>query len=150
VTSSAGASQRREPATIRAAWRRYAVLVAGLGVIVLAAAALIWPWWHLMLVEHVVLPRYEGTFRFRGGRLALGETSDNRTVYGLVSVVPGGRLARAGARPGDIPVEYHGGVWAFWGALYEASAGRQGHFDVVSRSDWHDWDKRRRLVVEPE
>jgi hypothetical protein len=65
-------------------------------------------------------------------------------------VVPRGKLALAGAKSGDIPVEYHGGIWAFYGALQKASSGREAHFDVLAHSDWPDWDKRRKIVLLPE
>jgi hypothetical protein len=101
------------------------------------------------VVERFILPEYEVSFGFRGGRLPVGIGDSSDTLYALLEVSPDGRLAHAGARPGDIPIEYHGGLWAFYGALEEARAGREGHFDVVSHSDWPDWHKRRKLKIGP-
>lgn len=135
---------------IRAAWVRYVVLLAGVGMVFIIVTFVLWPWPYALAVEHLMLPEYETAFGFRGGRLSVSVGESSATIYALVSVVPGGRLARAGARSGDIPVEYHGGLWAFYGALQEASAGREGHFDVLAHSDWPDRDKRRKIVIAPE
>lgn len=133
---------------VRAAWRRYVVLLSGVALVFLIATVVVWPWPYLLAVEHFMLPQYEATFGFQGGRLRVGDGS--QTIYALVAVVPGGRLAVGGANSGDIPVQRHGGLWAFYGALLEASSGREGHFDVLSQSDWHDWDKRRKVVLTPQ
>jgi hypothetical protein len=135
---------------IRAAWTRYVVLLAGVGLVLLVVTIAIWPWPYAFVVERFILPEYESTFGFRGGRLSVGTGDEAFTIYALMVVVPDGKLARAGARAGDIPIEYHGGLWAFYGALEEARAGREGHFDVLAQSDWPDWDKRRKLVLPPE
>ncbi len=135
---------------IRAAWGRYVVLLAGVGLVVLVVTIVIWPWPYAFVVERFILPEYEITFGFRGGRLPISMRDTSYTIYALVEVSPDGKLAHAGARPGDIPVEYHGGLWAFYGALSEAQDGREGHFDVVAHSDWHDWDKRHKITVPPE
>jgi hypothetical protein len=36
---------------------------------------------------------------------------------------PGGRLEAAGVRRGDIPIETHGGLWAFYGLRIAAGVG---------------------------
>jgi len=135
---------------IRAAWTRYLVLLAGVGLVLLVVTIAIWPWPYAFVVERFILPEYESAFGFRGGRLPIGTGKESFTIYALVAVTPDGRLGRAGARAGDIPVEYHGGLWAFYGALEQARDGHEGHFDVLAHSDWGDWDKRRRVVVPPE
>ena len=148
---TAATSLPRDPRSeaIQAAWSRYVVLLAGLGLIFVVVTIVFWPWPYALVVEHFILPEYETTFGFRGGRLrvSVGHTSDS--IYALVAVVPDGKLARAGARSGDIPVAHHGGLWAFYGALQEASAGREGDFDVVAHSDWPDWGRHRKIAVAP-
>jgi len=54
---------------------------------------------------------------------------------------PGGRLEAAGVRPGDIPIETHGGLWAFCGALLKSQSGDTGEFHVITASEWHEWSK---------
>src|SRR5262245_15194126 len=131
-----------------AAWRRYAVVLSGVGLVFLIATIAVWPWPYAWAVEQFMLPQYEATFGFQGGRLPVGD--GQQTIYALVAVVPGGKLALAGAKPGDIPVHRHGGIWAFYGALLEASKGREGHFDVLAPSEWSKWDKRRTVVLTPQ
>lgn len=140
----------RRSEAIRAAWGRYVVLLAGVALVVLVVTIAVWPWLDGFVVEHLILPEYETSFGFRGGRLPVSMGDSTYTIYALVAVVPNGKLARAGAKSGDIPVEHHGGLGAFSGALLEASAGRDGHFDVLAHSDWPDWGKRRKLVVAAE
>jgi membrane-associated protease RseP (regulator of RpoE activity) len=135
---------------IQAAWKRYVVLLAGAGLVFLIATVVVWPWPYALAVEQFMLPQYEAAFGFRGGRLPLSTGDSRQTIYGFVAVVPGGRLALAGAKSGDIPVEYHGGIWAFYGALLKASSGSEAAFDVLAHSEWPDWDKRRKIVLTPE
>ncbi len=89
---------------IQAAWLRYAFVLAGLAVLVLAGLAASWPAPYGLVVEHVILPRYEDAFGFRGGRLVVGPAGHRQSVYGIVSATEGGRMNRAGVRAGDIPV----------------------------------------------
>jgi hypothetical protein len=128
---------------IRAAWRRYVVLLAGVGLVLLVATIAVWPYPYALAVEQFMLPQYEATFGFRGGRLPIGDY----TGYALVAVVPGGGLALAGAKSNDMPFEHDGGIWAFYGALQDASSGREGRFHVLAHSDYPDWGKRREIVV---
>jgi hypothetical protein len=149
VTAATSLATDPRSKAIRAAWGRYLVVLAGVGLVVLVITIAIWPWPYAFVVEHFILPEYEASFGFRGGRLPVSMGGSSHTIYALLEVLPDGKLAHAGARSGDIPVEYHGGLWAFYGALEEARAGREGHFDVVSQSDWHDWNKRRKLTIGP-
>jgi hypothetical protein len=52
---------------------------------------------------------------------------------------PGGRLEDPGVWPGDIPIETHGGLWAFYGALLKSQSGDSGEFHVITASESHDW-----------
>lgn len=148
MTPSLAPTPRQEPIdSIRAAWARYIVLLAGIALIVPIALFSIWPWPYAYVVEQFILPQYEEVFGFKGGPLSVGDGGP--TIYGIVQVTPGGRLATAGVRPGDIPVEYHGGLWAFYGALRAAEAGRTGEFMVISESDWDNaWRARRPIALE--
>jgi hypothetical protein len=150
VTAATSLATDPRSKAIRAAWGRYLVVLAGVGLVVLVVIIAIWPWPYAFVVERFILPEYEVSFGFRGGRLPVSMGDSSYTLYALLEVSPDGKLAHAGARSGDIPIGYHGGLWAFYGALEEARAGREGHFDVVSHSDWPDRDKRRKLTIGPE
>ena len=64
----------------------------------------IWPLPYAFVVERFILPEYESTFGFRGGRLPVTTRDASHTIYALVAVVPDGMLGRAGATSGDIPL----------------------------------------------
>ena len=136
--------------TIRAAWFRYVILLAGLGLVFLVGTLVAWPWPYGLAVEGLILPQYETRLGFHGGRVPVTTGGVSYTIYALVTVEPGGIMARAGVRAGDIPVEYHGGLWAFYSAVQDRESGKQGHFDVLAQADWSDWSKRQRIVLVPE
>jgi hypothetical protein len=62
---------------------------------------------------------------------------------------PGGRLETAGVRPGDIPIETPGGLWACYGALLKSQSGGTGEFHVMTASEWHEWLRRRTIRLAP-
>jgi hypothetical protein len=134
---------------IRAAWFRYLVLLVGVGLAVVSAVWVMWPRPYYFALERFILPQYEGRLGFQGGRVPVTWGQGSFTVYGFVAVQTGGVLAGAGVKPGDIPVEYHGGVGAFYSALQDFDSGESGQFDVLAQSDWQDWSKRRRIVLVP-
>jgi hypothetical protein len=81
---------------------------------------------------------HEQPFGFRLGQIDEGQIRD----WGILAVMPGGRFAAAGFRPGDIPVEHHGnGMWDLAFALDEAVAGRRACVMV-----WNDHVATRREV----
>jgi hypothetical protein len=145
------ASLTKDPRSeaIRAAWTRFLILVTGLASLVLVVAIVLWPWPYDYFVEHFVLPQYEAEFGFRGGRVAVKDSDGDFTVYGFVAVTPDGPLGRAGAKAGDIPVEYHGGMRAFYGALQRARLGEEDRFDVLAREEWPERSKRREIILGP-
>ena len=130
---------------IRAAWTRYTIVSTGLVLLVVTILFAIWPWPYALVVQRVLLPGHEQEFGFHGGMIRPPDSE--YSVYGIASVVPGGRLDRAGVKAGDIPVEHHGGMWSFYYALEEAAEGREGRFKVVS--DLRDWyqDRERARVI---
>jgi len=135
---------------IRSAWLRYVVLLVGVGLALVTSVWVVWPWPYYFAVERFMLPKYEDRLGFRGGRVTVTWGQEPFTVYGFVSVQSGGVMARAGVKAGDIPVEYHGGVGAFYYALQQFDSGDRGEFDVLAQSDWQDWSKRRRIVLLPQ
>jgi hypothetical protein len=143
------APPNREMAAIKSACVRYVVVLAGVSLVFLILTIVLWPWPYTFAVEHFVLPEYEVAFGFRGGRVPVKIDDANYTIYALMTVDPAGRLGRSGAISGDIPVEYHGGLWASYAALQDASAGKAAEFSVINQADWPDWGKRRRIVALP-
>jgi hypothetical protein len=136
-------------AAIKSAWARYVILLAGVVLVFLIVTIALWPWPYDFAVEHFVLPEYEAAFGFHGGRVPVKIDGTQYTIYALVRVDPAGRLGRSGAISGDIPVEHHGGLWAFYSALQKASMGEAGHFSVINQADWPDWGKSREIVAAP-
>lgn len=136
-------------ATVQAAWRRYLILLAGLTLTFLLSIVVIWPWPYVFAIERFMLPQYESGFGFRGGRVSADMGDAKLSIYALVEVEPGGPMASAGVRSGDIPVAQHGGLGVLYVALQNSAAGDEGRFEVLALSDWPDWSKRRRIVLPP-
>jgi hypothetical protein len=134
---------------IRAAWLRYLVVLVGVGLVVVSALWVMWPRPYYFAVERFMLPQYETRLGFQGGRVPVTWGEGTFTVYGFVAVHAGGVMARAGVRPGDIPVEYHSGLADFYSAVQDFDSGDPGQFEVLAKSDWQDWSKRRRIVLVP-
>src|SRR5215472_2285654 len=68
--------------------------------------------YHRWCIEYYI-PRVQDRFGFRAARTVVrGLPYEPLT---LVYIAPGGPLARAGFRVGDIPVDHHGGETAFCG-----------------------------------
>jgi hypothetical protein len=131
---------------IQAAWKRYLVILSGLGVVILVLTIVLWPWLYSLAVEHFELPQFERQFGFRGARLSIpGEPASE--VYGIAEVVPGGILEQSGVRPGDVPIAHHGGLWDFFGALQEAQSGQPSEFTVVALAEWRHSRQARRIKL---
>jgi hypothetical protein len=125
----------------RSAWARFGVVLSGLVLVVVIILLTVWPWPYAFVARRLLLPTYESEFGFHGG--AIRPPGAESSAYGIASVVPGGRLDRAGAKAGDIPVDYHlDGALSFYYALKAASQGEEGSFTVVR--DWRDYPDRER------
>ena len=134
--------------TFRSSWTRFGLVLTGLVLVVVIILFTIWPWPYAFVVRRFLLPGYESEFGFHGG--AIRPPGADSSAYGIASVVPGGRLDRAGVKAGDIPVEYHDGMMSFYYALKAAAAGEESTFTVVS--DWRDYpdrELRRRITLAP-
>jgi hypothetical protein len=119
------------------------VLVAG----PIASAVLQPAVYHQWCVRYYI-PSVEARFGFRSGRILIPGT-DYRWL-GVVEVTPGGALSRAGFRPGDIPVDHHGGETAFCYALESASDAEAGGYRRVNAINVSDWPSGRRATRELE
>ena len=135
--------------SIRAAWLRFTIVALGIGLVVLVLVVTTWPWVFDATVERFVLPEYEAALGFRGGQVNVAVGNDTAAVYALVEVAPDGPMGLAGARSGDIPIARHGGTVAFYHAVQLAKGGERAEFSVLSKQDWPDWTKRRRIVLAP-
>jgi hypothetical protein len=99
--------------------------------------------WYLV---RFVQPTLEADLGFTGGSLPVrwGETMFD--TFALVSVAPGGTFARAGVRPGDIPVGYvHGIRSSFLGHL-QAARGHPVTLHFVNVDQFHASNRRVREV----
>ena len=122
--------------------------MAGIRTIVLSIGIGLAPSFYVMVVEHILLPRFEADFGFRGGRVSVDHPEAPYPRYAIIGVTPGGRLEQAGVRSGDVPVDYHQGLVVFYVALRDVSEGKSGEFMVVSK-DEPPWDKRRTIKLSP-
>jgi hypothetical protein len=128
---------------------QFAVVLAGL----FTVATITWaidPFdWEDLYYRDVMMPRLQKSHGFGWGPVTfhcLGETP--HTFHGITSVVPGGRFAEFGFRPGDVPSTHHGGGYA---VLHDAvEAADQQHFaevDVVNAQDCFERKKDFRTVT---
>ncbi len=119
--------------TFRSAWARFLLVLSGVLLVAVIILLTTWPWPYAFVARRLLLPTYESEFGFHGG--AIRPPGSEYSHYGIASVVPGGRLDRAGAKAGDIPVDYHlDGALSFYYALKAASAGEESSFTVVTDS----------------
>jgi len=124
--------------SIRGSWIRYVAILSGLTLVVVASLFTAWPWFYEEAVVRFLLAKHEASFGFHAGWIR--PANFEYSAYGIASVVPGGRLERAGVKAGDIPVY---GATSLYEALEDVTAGRTGRFSVVS--DAGNWleDRRR-------
>jgi hypothetical protein len=94
--------------------------------------------------EHRYLPSVEMRFGFRGGHIAI--PGHEYKPYALLEVDPSGPLGRAGFRSGDIPVNQHGGLLDFCGALRSAEEGHEPEIRVIN-SRGYDNNPRRSIRI---
>ena len=124
----------------RAHW---VALVLSLGfVVLLSFYAFCHPGFIEFDCEHRYLPSVEAQFGFRGGHVSL--PGHEYEPYALLEVDPHGSLGQAGFRSGDIPVNQHGGLLDFCGALRSAEDGHQSEIRVINS---HDYDNNPRRSI---
>lgn len=135
--------------TFRSAWARFLLVLSGVVLVAVIILLTIWPWPYAFVARRLLLPTYESEFGFHGG--AIRPPGSEYSAYGIASVVPGGRLDRAGAKAGDIPVDYHlDGALSFYYALKAASAGEESSFTVVTDSGVYvDRERWREIRLAP-
>lgn len=112
-----------------------AIVGAGLLTVLSVTYLIQWPLWNDVYARAYALPRMEERWGFRLG--ALRVQRDGGEYYGIVRLVPQGRLARLGFRLHDIPFDYHGSAClAFYQALLATERGEATTFSVVNLDDW--------------
>lgn len=90
----------------------------------------------LELLENFI-PEAETRFGFTAGtEVVKSRDGGTYSVFAIVEIEPGGALAHAGFRPGDIPVAHHGGFMEFCWALERAGRGFPETVGVVNGADW--------------
>jgi hypothetical protein len=139
VDSFSGADAR-----VRSGLGSFAVLLGGLGALSIVLPLVFWSEIDAFTVERLILPKFEEAYGFRGGRVAVGQSDNQRTPFGFLAVTPGGRFDRTGVRPGDItdPV-------ALRRALSDSERNLEGSFTVVSAQDWPSRKTERRISLPP-
>ena len=132
---------------VESAWRRFAFLYLTLLALALAATFAFSDhvyWW---LVERFQGPALQEAFGFTVERQVPPGGSPPDWHFVVVSVVEGGRFARAGVRPNDsIACLYHG-PGDFWWSLQQASQGREATIRVLQPSELHKGCDGARAIV---
>jgi hypothetical protein len=114
--------------------------------LLLLSWALLHPAVYAYWCEREYIPSVQAKFGFRAARIAVPEATYRPLA--VVDVTPNGALSSAGIMPGDIPVEYHGGLEAFCGALQSAEEGTSTQLAVINVRDWAGgYEARRELRV---
>ena len=136
-------SGRTRLTPIRLGWQQFAVLAAGI-LLVFAVIWLMLPWrWEQAYVYQVLIPRIQARYGFECGDVDVRGAS----FAAITKVMPGGRLAGLGVRPGDRPGEPGRGWVEMYDALVAAERGRFGKFDVVNASDFPTFSRGWRTIV---
>ena len=114
--------------------------------LLLVTWALLHPAVYAYWCERDYIPSVQTKFGFRAARIAVPEATYHPLA--IVEVTPSGALSSAGFMAGDIPVEYHGGLEAFCGALQSAEGGTSSQVAVINVRDWPvGYEARRELRV---
>jgi len=125
------------------------VVVTLVLVATLVVSALLHPAAYHQWCLRYYIPSVQDRFGFRAAPVSISGSEQRR--LGIVDVTPGGVFSRAGFRPGDIPVDYHGGETAFCSVLQAAedrAARRYRKIDVINLSQWDvGWEARRELEI---
>jgi hypothetical protein len=105
---------------------QFLAIVAFLGFLGVAGLFVFSPQVYNLTCSHFEMPEYEKQFGFRLGRIrVLSERGTPYDITAIAEVQPGGVLARAGVRPGDVPKVHHG-IAEMCDALGAASQGSTG------------------------
>ena len=137
-------SESRSTQSVQAAWRRFAFLYLTLVALALAAgfafSSHIYWWW----VERFEGPELQKAFGFVVERQTPPEQPWR---YVVVSVVEGGRLARAGVRPNDVIACLYHGPGDLWWPLQKALEGREATIRVLQPDELHKGCNGARVIV---
>jgi hypothetical protein len=99
--------------------------------------------WYL---ARFVQPTLEEALGFTGGTLPVQWGETNLDTFAIVAVAPGGPFARAGVRPGDVPLGYvHGIRSGFLGQL-QASRGQSVTLHFVNADDFQSSNRQVREI----
>ena len=135
---------------VESAWRRFAllyltVLALGVGAAFAFSDQIYWSW-----VERYEGPALQSAFGFVVERRESPPGSVTKSRLVVVSVVPGGRFARAGVQSDDAIVCLYHGRGDFWGALQSALQGQEVTIRVLQLSELaKGCDGSRRIVLSP-
>jgi hypothetical protein len=128
--------------------RHWLLLVLLLGLVAGATGLMSGRDLHDFYVREVVAPRLQRDLGFRIGKIPIVREGRAYRVDGIVAVDPNGPFARAGFRPGDIPVGYAHGFTGFYHHL-DGARGRETTVRVVRPEAVHWRDAREVTVAVP-
>jgi hypothetical protein len=113
-------------------------IASGLTVVLLVFVLMAMPEWNQTHLQEVRGPELQRCFGFVASQVP--DPSQNPSVgsvFAIIAVDDNRPLARAGIRPGDVPVGYqHGMAAGFYGDLEAALTGYEVTLNVLSISDW--------------
>jgi hypothetical protein len=120
-----------------------------LAVVPAILAIVFWPVLDGHWCRQFQIPSYEKRFGFRLGTFELADAQGRAyPVTGFLAVQPGGLLARAGVRPGDLPRMHHG-ISSLCSALGLAQEGYSATLTVVNVSDVRAGKREPREIMVP-
>jgi hypothetical protein len=97
--------------------------------------------------EHQYLPSVGADLGFRPGRIPVRDWPEG--PVGIIEIDPDGPMYAAGFRAGDIPLDHHGGMMAFCGALQSAALGQGAQIVMTTSAFWPGPEPRRRELTVP-
>src|SRR5687767_10879231 len=107
---------------------------------------------YALYLIRVLGPGLQREFGFTAGDVQIvTEAGEQLDVFGITSLVPGGSLARAGFRSGDIPTGYkHGFANGFYQDLIRVQRGEPAVIKVMAAKDFSKGPQAwREVTVEP-
>lgn len=127
--------------------RRFFVVVLTLSLLSVTTFWLLERPLHEYYCQHEYIPSMGAVLGFRAGPIPV--SGDWEGPLGLVSVDEAGPMYAAGFRVGDIPLEYHGGMMAFCGALQYAESGGDARIVVTTSDEWPAAGLKSRELLVP-
>ena len=131
--------------SITLGWPQFVAMVVGLCTVLVVWAILAMYDIYDGVYRQMVVP-YEQAFGFEVGVVKGHPSNASSELWGIVHVMPGGIMDRAGLRVGDYVVGSHTSFPELYGAIQAATEGRSECFAVINVEDARVGTYRSRLV----